>query len=60
MAHRKLSNRTPIEQRYRIGNAELDMLVKSSVCDDRLPLSTLKRITAKGDKVIAIAMWSGR
>ena len=60
MAHRKLSNGTPMEQRHRIGNAEVDMLAKSAACDDRRPISILKRITAKGDKVIAIAMWIGR
>ena len=60
VAGKKLSNGAAMKQRHRIGNAEVDTRAKEAASADKVPVSTLKWIEAKGDDLVAIAMWIGR
>jgi hypothetical protein len=60
VAGKKLSNGAPMRQRHRIGNAEVDTRAKEGASADKLPVSTLKWIEAKGDDLVAIALWIGK
>ena len=60
VAGKKLSDGTPMRQRHRIGNAEVDRLAKSSAEADALPFRTRRWIEVKGDRLTTIALWIGR
>jgi hypothetical protein len=60
VAYKKISDGSPMKQRHRIGNAEVDTQAKGAASNDRLPIGTLQWIAAKGNKVTDIAMWIGR
>ena len=60
VAGKKLSDGTPMRQKHRIGNAEVDRLAKAAAQADALPYQTRRRIEVRSDKLTSIALWIGR